>query len=74
MQTPSYVWTEQYQAAVLEPDSAKLTAQITKAEAAIQQRRAELLPESSVSPDELRAIARALRVLTLLREIAEKRT
>lgn len=69
----SYVWTEQYQAAILELDSEKLAAQITRAEAAIQQREVELLRESPVGPDELQAIAKALRVLTLLRDIAEKR-
>jgi hypothetical protein len=70
----SYVWTEQYQSAVLELDSEKLTAQITNAEKAIQQRKAELVQEPSASTDELQAIARALRVLTLLRDIAEKRS
>jgi len=68
----SYVWTEQYQAAVLELDSEKLCAQIARAEAAIHQRKTEFLQEASASPDELGNITRALRVLTLLREIAEK--
>jgi hypothetical protein len=38
---PYYRWTEQYQAAVLEPDSEKMLDQAIKAETLIEQRREE---------------------------------
>lgn len=59
----SYVWTEQYQSAVLELDSEKLTAHITNAEKAIRQRKAELVQEPSASTDELQAIGESFACL-----------
>lgn len=74
MEPVSYVWTEQYQAAVLELNSEKLLDQVVKAEALIHQLQAELHNESSTDGDELEAIARALQVLGQLREISQKST
>ena len=73
MYTAPYVWTEQYQNALFLLDAEKLFAEITKAEAAIQRRKSELLQESTTGSDELTAIARALQVLMQLREIENKR-
>jgi hypothetical protein len=73
LHTAPYVWAEQYQTAVFELDSEKLFAEISKAEALIQRRKAELLQESPASSAELAAIARALQVLIQLREIEQKR-
>ena len=73
MYTAPYVWTEQYQNALFAMDAEKLFAEITKAEAAIQRRKSELLQESTTGSDELTAIARALQVLVQLREIEHKR-
>ena len=72
MYTAPYVWTEQYQNALFALDAERLFAEISKAEAIIQRRRVELLRESTDS-DELTAIAKALQVLTQLREIEHKR-
>jgi len=69
---PCYSWTEHYQAAVLELDSAKIQEKAIQAETLIQQRRKELLQEPSPNANEVQAIANALRVLTLLKEIANK--
>jgi hypothetical protein len=74
LQRVSYVWTEQYQSAVLELDAEKLLTQIAKAEALIQQRKAELIHEPPDGSEELEAIARALQVLTQLRVIGQKCT
>jgi hypothetical protein len=71
--TALYVWTEQYQNALFALDAEKLFAEITKAEAAIQRRKSELLQESTSSSDELAAIETSLRVLMQLREIEHKR-
>jgi hypothetical protein len=73
LSTALYVWTEQYQNALFAIDAEKLFAEITKAEAAIQRRKSELLQESSSDCDELAAIERALHVLVQLREIEQKR-
>jgi hypothetical protein len=54
--TALYVWTEQYQNALFALDAEKLFAEITKAEAAIQRRKSELLQESTSGSDELAAI------------------
>lgn len=70
----SYVWTEEYQSAFLETDSEKFTIKIAKAETTIQQRKAELLPKFPASSAELEAIARALRVLNVLKDIARRHT
>ena len=60
-----YVWTEQYQAAVLELGMEDPLAQIAKAEGLIRNRKVELLRGSQANDSgELAAIARALRVLT----------
>jgi hypothetical protein len=56
LSTALYVWTEQYQNALFAIDAEKLFAEITKAEAAIQRRKSELLQESSSDCDELAAI------------------
>jgi hypothetical protein len=52
--TALYVWTERYQNALFALDAEKLFAEITKAEAAIQRRKSELLQESTSGSDELR--------------------
>jgi hypothetical protein len=70
---PLYVWTEQYQNALFALDAEKLFAEITKAEAAIQRRKSELLQESTSGSDELAAIETALQLLTQLREIEHKK-
>jgi hypothetical protein len=69
-----YVWTEQYQSAVLELDSQDPLVQIAKAERLIKNRETELLQGATSDSTELGDIARALRVLTLLREIGQKGT
>jgi len=69
----SYVWTEEYQSAVLETDYETLMVKIAKAETTIQQRNAELLQKSPANSDELEAIARALRVLHVLKDIAQRK-
>jgi len=71
--TALYVWTEQHQNALFALDAEKLFAEITKAEAAIQRRKSELLRESTSGSDELAAIETALQVLTQLREIEHKK-
>jgi hypothetical protein len=71
--TALYVWTEQYQNALFALDAEKLFAEITKAEAAIQRRKSELLQESTSGSDELAVIETALQVLTQLREIEHKK-
>jgi hypothetical protein len=58
----------------LETDSEKLTVKIAKAETTIQQRNAELLQKSPANSAELEAIARALRVLNVLKDIVQKHT
>ena len=68
-----YVWTEQYQAAVLELGMEDPLAEIAKAEVLIRSRKVVLLQGSQATDSsELAAIARALRVLTLLRELEQK--
>ena len=67
-----YVWTEQYQAAVLELGMEDPLAEIAKAEVLIRSRKVELLQVAGTDSSELAAIARALRVLTLLRELEQK--
>lgn len=71
---PSYSWTEQYQAAVLEPDSEKMQDQATRAATLIERRKEELLREPLPNAAELQAIEKAVKVLALLREIANKQT
>jgi hypothetical protein len=72
LQAHFYSWTEHYQAAVLELDPARMRQKAIEAETLIEQRKHELLRGSSPDPDEARAIANALRVLALLKEIANK--
>ena len=74
MRPPFYVWQEDYQAAVLEIDPAQLASKIAKAEPAIQERKTQLLKDPEGSADELEAIARALRVVSILKEITQKTT
>jgi len=72
MRPKAYVWSGDYEAAVLELDPPRLKSWIAKAEATINQRRAELLQESAPCAEELQAISQALRVLAILREISER--
>ena len=72
MNVPCYTWTEQYESAVFELDYEKLKDQAAKAEALIQRRKHELIEESLSAANELQAIAKALQVLTLLKEIANR--
>ena len=73
MHSAPYVWTEQYQAAVLELDAEKLFAQIARTQVLLQMRRAELLCELPSNNEELGAITRALQVLSQLQEIEQKK-
>ncbi len=61
-----------YQNALFALDAERLFAEISKAEAIIRRRRAELLQESA-DGDELVAIATGLQVLSQPREIEHKR-
>lgn len=72
MRSPSYIWAEDYEAAVLEVDSGRLKAKIAEAETTIERRKAELLHNHLSSSDELEAIARASQVLSILKGIAQK--
>ena len=72
MRASCYVWAQEYESAVLELDREKLIVKIAKAETAIQQRRAELLQKTPISSDELEAIERASRALSVLNEIAQR--
>ena len=69
-----YIWTEQYEAAVFEVDSAIMKDRATKAEELIEERREELLRQASRDATELQAVTKALAVLTVLKGIADKQT
>jgi hypothetical protein len=67
-----YNWTEPYQAALFELNPEKISDQIIKAEDVIQKRRMELLQASKVG-DELNAIEQALKALSQLMEVTQRR-
>ena len=52
LRTPLYVWTEQYETAVLELDPRELTIRVANAESVIQQRREALALEPTATKDE----------------------
>jgi hypothetical protein len=64
----AYVWEENYVAAILEIDKAKLQDRLAVASAAIDQRVKELSRENYGTPSERVAIADALRALAVLRQ------
>ncbi len=64
--TTSYGWQELYRAALLEVRPEELRLRIDAAEAAIEQRIAELRQSDSSCPDERHALADALRGLQIL--------
>jgi hypothetical protein len=72
MAPKTYVWSEDYEAAVLELDPQKIIARIDKAEATINERSSQLHRESGPCAEELQYMTQALRVLTILREISAK--
>lgn len=74
MRPASYAWANEYESAILELDPEKLMVKIVEAEAAIQQRKTELLQKIPVNSGELEAIARASRALNVLKEIAQRHT
>jgi len=69
-----YIWTEPYQAALFEVDSGKVKDHAIRAEGIIERRKEELLREPLPDAAELHAITTALKVLALLKEIANKHT
>ena len=69
-----YVWTRLYEAALFEIDDKKLPSCLEATKAAIDRRLTEIQVEHNSSPEELRAITNALRVLQVLRTGLEKRT
>jgi seryl-tRNA synthetase len=60
-------WEKLYRAAIVEPDRSKLLQRVEDAEAAIRERSRNLSKSPANSGKEQEAIARALRILTLLR-------
>ena len=70
MRPVPYVWAKEYESAILELDTEKITVKVEEAETAIQQREAELLQKNPTNSGELDAIARASRALRVLKEIA----
>jgi len=68
-----YVWTGLYEVALFESDDKKLPSCLEAAKAAIDCRLTEIQVEHKSSPEELRAIATALRILQVLRTGLEKR-
>jgi hypothetical protein len=69
----NYVWTGLYEAALFEIDDKKLPSCLEEAKAAIDRRLTEIQVEHDSSPEELRAITNALRILQVLRTGLEKR-
>lgn len=69
-----YVWTGLYEAALFETDDKKLPSYLEAPKAAIDRRLTEIQVEHHSSPEELRAITNALRILQVLRTGLEKRT
>jgi hypothetical protein len=69
-----YVWTGLYEAALFEIDDKKSPSCLEAAKAAIDRRLTEVQVEHDSSPEELRAITNALRVLQVLRKALEERT
>jgi hypothetical protein len=69
-----YVWTGLYETALFEIDDKKLPSCLEAAKAAIDRRLTEIQVVHDSSPEELRAITNALRVLQILRTTLKKRT
>ena len=69
-----YIWTGPYQAALFEVDPEKMKDHALRAEEIIELRKEELLREPVPDAKELQALTRALKVLALLKEIANKHT
>jgi hypothetical protein len=67
-----YVWTGLYEIALFETDDKKLPCCLDAARAAIDRRLTEIQVERVSSPEELRAITNALRILQVLRTGLEK--
>ena len=69
-----HVWTELYQAAILETDDGKLQERLHAAKAAIDTRLHELQQDSGGTPEERRAISDALSNLIAIRRELEMRS
>ena len=65
-------WEKLYRAAVLESDRSKLLQRIEDAEAAILERSRSLSKPPGDNEEEQDAIARALHILSLLREAGQE--
>ncbi len=63
---PKFAWQELYRSALLEPRVEELQQRIAVAEAAIQQRIAELHMDDSTAEEERHALSDALRMLRFL--------
>ena len=62
-----YKWHEAYKAALLESDWSKIEERIQSAEAALHERKREFDLDHGGTPEENRAIADAVRGLSVLR-------
>jgi hypothetical protein len=71
MESP-HMWHEQYKAALLETDRAKLPQRIQAAKSAIDDRLQELQLDHGGTPDERQALSDALAGLNVIRRELER--